>query len=348
MQCINLRKEGKMKTAQVNGNKIVIKEAEDLKLNGRKGAIVKVLGCGLCGSDIVKFRHSIVKDGAVLGHEIVAIIDEIDSETDFKVGDKIVSSHHIPCFKCTYCQHGNFSMCQHFKETNILPGGFSERVYLSEEHLKNVAHKVPVNLSDEEISFYEPLGCCVRAIKRCNLQQGDKVLVVGLGSIGLIMAEAIQAMGYKVYACDLLDERIEIANKKGIESYNSLDLEAFDKIIKTKTGNFGVDAVFMTSGADKAIDVALKTVKMGGKILVFSSTPKNMGYANNEIYYKELTVMGSYSPSPKDLEDSFELLSSGKVNVKNLTTTYSLEKVQEAFEDTISNKIFKAYIQISE
>ena len=337
-----------MKTAQVNGNKIVIKEAEDLKLNGRKGAIVKVLGCGLCGSDIVKFRHNIVKDGAVLGHEIVAIIDEIDSETDFKIGDKIVSSHHIPCFKCTYCQHGNFSMCQHFKETNILPGGFSERVYLSEEHLKNVAHKVPVNLSDEEISFYEPLGCCVRAIKRCNLQQGDKVLVVGLGSIGLIMAEAIQAMGYKVYACDLLDERIEIANKKSIESYNSLDLEAFDKIIKTKTDNFGVDAVFMTSGADKAIDVALKTVKMGGKILVFSSTPKNMGYANNEIYYKELTVMGSYSPSPKDLEDSFELLSSGKVNVKNLTTTYPLEKVQEAFEDTISNKIFKAYIQISE
>ena len=160
-----------MKTAQVNGEKIVIKEVDDLKLNGRKGAIVKVLGCGLCGSDIVKFKHSIVKDGAVLGHEIVALVEEIDSDTGFIIGDKIVSSHHIPCFKCTYCQHGNFSMCSHFKETNILPGGFSEKVYLSEEHLKNVAHKAPTNLSDDEISFYEPLGCCVRAIKRCNLQK---------------------------------------------------------------------------------------------------------------------------------------------------------------------------------
>lgn len=335
-----------MKIAQVNGNNIVIKEVEDLKLNGRKGAVVKVLGCGLCGSDIVKFRHNIVKDGAVLGHEIVAIIEEINSETSFKIGDKIVSSHHIPCFECTYCKHGNYSMCEHFKETNILPGGFSEKVYLSEEHLKNVAYKVPENLSDEEISFYEPLGCCVRAIKRCNLQEGDKVLVVGLGSIGLIMAEAIQAMGYKVFACDLLDERIEIANDKGVESYNSFDLESFEKLIKSKTTELGVDAVFMTSGADKAIDVALKTIKMGGKILVFSSTPKNMGYANNEIYYKELTVMGSYSPSPKDLEDSFNLLSSRKVNVKDLTTTYPLEKIQEAFEDTISNKNFKAYIAI--
>lgn len=335
-----------MKTAQVNGEKIVIKEIDDMKLNGRKGAIVRVLGCGLCGSDIVKFKHKIVHDGAVLGHEIVAVVEEIDSETDFKIGEKIVSSHHIPCFNCTFCNHGNFSMCEHFKKTNIIPGGFSEKVFLSEEHLKNVAYRVPVEMSDEEISFYEPLGCCVRAIKRCQLQEEDKVLVVGLGSIGLLMSEGIKAMGYKVYGCDLIEERIELANKMGIESFNSRDLENFNNIIREKAGELGIDAVFMTSGADKAIDVALKTIKMGGKILVFSSTPNNFGYANNEIYYKELTVMGSYSPSPKDLEDSFKLLVSGKVNVKNLTTVYSLDKIQEAFEDTISNKIFKAYIKV--
>ena len=335
-----------MKTAQVNGNKIVIKEVDDLKLNGRKGAVVRVLGCGLCGSDIVKFKHNIAQDGAVLGHEIVAIIDEVDSVTDFKVGDKIVSSHHIPCFDCTYCKHGNYSMCRHFKETNIIPGGFSEKVYLSEEHLKNVAYKVPNNMTDEEISFYEPLGCCIRAIKRGNLQKDDKVLVVGLGSIGLLMSEGIKAMGYKVFACDLLEDRINRANSMGIESFNSRNLDEFSKIILERTGGFGVDAVFMTSGADKAIEVALKSIKMGGKILVFSSTPNNNGYANNEIYYKELTVMGSYSPSPKDLQDSFELLKLGKVNVKNITTIYPLEKIQQAFEDTVSNKIFKAYIKI--
>ena len=100
----------------------------------------------------------------------------------------------------------------------------------------------------------------------------------------------------------------------------------------------------MTSGADKAIDVAIKTIKQGGKILVFSSTPLSNGYPNNEIYYKELTVMGSYSPSPEDLKDSFDLIVSGRVNVKDLTTIYPLDNIQQAFEDTISNKIFKAYI----
>jgi len=338
-----------MKTAQVQGEKIVVKEVEDISLDGRKGAIVKVLGCGLCGSDIVKFREKIVHDGAVLGHEIVAIIDEIDSETGFKKGDKIVSSHHIPCGECVYCKHGNVSMCEHFKSTNIRPGGFSERVYLSEEHLKNVAHLVPKDMTDEEISFYEPLGCCVRAIKRCGLIPGDNVLVVGLGSIGLLMGEGIKAMGYKVYGCDLIDDRIALAEKMGIESYNSRNLEEFDKIIQEKSGGKygGIDAVFMTSGADKALDVALKVVRKGGKILVFSSTPKNTGYPNNEIYYKELTVMGSYSPSPSDLKDSFDLLTSHKVNVKGLTTVYTLEKIQQAFEDTVANKIFKAYIKIS-
>ena len=336
-----------MKTAQVLQDKIVIKEIEDVKLEGRKGAIVQVLGCGLCGSDIVKFKHKIAKDGTVLGHEIVAKIVDINSSTQFKKGDKIVTSHHIPCGECKYCKHGNVSMCEHFKKTNIIPGGFSEKVFVSEEHLENVAYLVPDNMTNEEISFYEPLGCCIRAIKRCELKSGDSVLVVGLGSIGLLMSEGLKALGYNVYGCDLIEDRIELANNRGIKAFNSKKLDEFEKVIRSHTEGFGVDAVFMTSGADKAIDVALKVVRQGGKILVFSSTPLSNGYPNNEIYYKELTVMGSYSPSPADLKDSYELLTSGKVNVKNLTTVYPLDKIQQAFDDTITNKIFKAYIALA-
>jgi L-iditol 2-dehydrogenase len=121
-----------MKIAVIKNEKIITEEVEKITLNKRKGAIVKVLGCGLCGSDIVKFIHKISKDGTVLGHEIVAQIEEIDSETNFKIGDTIVTSHHIPCGECVYCKHGNVSMCEHFKSTNIRPGGFSEYVYLSE------------------------------------------------------------------------------------------------------------------------------------------------------------------------------------------------------------------------
>src|SRR5574344_2285171 len=122
-----------MKIACVEDKNVLIKETEQIKLSdfGEKGAIVKVKGCGLCGSDIVKLRDNLAKNGTVLGHEIVAQIVEINSKTEFKTGDNIISSHHIPCFNCVYCKSENYSMCKHFKSTNIRSGGFSEYVYLS-------------------------------------------------------------------------------------------------------------------------------------------------------------------------------------------------------------------------
>ena len=327
-----------MKIAVIDKGKIVLRDTDDIKLEARDGAIVRVLGCGLCGSDIVKLREKLVPDGTVLGHEVVAQIVEINSKTNFKVGDKIVTSHHIPCGKCHFCLNGNVSMCPHFKGTNIRPGGFSELVYLSEEHLEHVAHLLPENLTEVEGAFYEPLGCCVRAVKRANLPKGSGVLVVGLGSIGILMAQALNAFGMNVIGCDLIQDRVERLKKLGIEALNVKDLPE----------RLEVDAVFMTSGADKAIDTALKSVRNGGTILVFSSTPMNTGYANNEIYYRELTVLGSYSPSPKDLADSLELLRDGKVVVKGLAAEYGFEKIQQAFDDTVSNKIMKAYIKIKD
>ena len=326
-----------MKVAEIENDILVIKNREDEKLNGRKGALVKVLGCGLCGSDIVKLTQHRAKQGTVLGHEIVAFITDINSDTNFKVGDTIITSHHIPCGKCEYCKNGNVSMCRHFKETNIFPGGFSEYVFVSEEHLRNVAYLKPKNLTNEEVAFYEQLGCCIRAVKRAGLRQNSTALVVGLGSIGILMAQALKAFGMNVIGCDLITSRVELLKNLGIEAFKVTEM----------CDSIKADGVFMTSGSDKAIPTALKYVRDGGKILVFSSTPQNFGYANNEIYYRELTVLGSYSPSPADLKDSFELLKNKDVKVSGLSTEYNLENVQKAINDTLDNKILKAYIKIA-
>lgn len=326
-----------MKVAEIENNILVIKNREDEKLNGRKGALVKVLGCGLCGSDIVKLTQHRAKQGTVLGHEIVAFITDINSDTNFKVGDTIITSHHIPCGKCEYCKNGNVSMCRHFKETNIFPGGFSEYVFVSEEHLRNVAYLKPKNLTNDEVAFYEPLGCCIRSVKRAGLRQNSTALVVGLGSIGILMAQALKAFGMNVIGCDLITSRVELLKNLGIEAFKVTEM----------CDSIKADGVFMTSGSDKAIPTALKYVRDGGKILVFSSTPQNFGYANNEIYYRELTVLGSYSPSPADLKDSFELLKNKDVKVSGLSTEYNLENVQKAINDTLDNKILKAYIKIA-
>lgn len=326
-----------MKAAELENDILVVKEREDEILNGRTGAVVKVSGCGLCGSDIVKLKQHLVKNGTVLGHEIVAQITDINSSTGFKKDDVIVTSHHIPCGKCEYCKNGNVSMCRHFKETNIHPGGFSELVYVSEEHLQNVAYLKPKNLTNAEASFYEPLGCCIRAVKRTALKEKSTALVIGLGSIGILTAQALKAFGMNVIGCDLISSRVELLKNLGIEAFAVTEM----------CESIKADGVFMTSGSDKALDTAFKYVRDGGKILVFASTPNNTGYPNNEIYYRELTILGSYSPSPQDLKDSLSLLAEKEVKVSGLSTEYLLEKIQKAINDTVENKIMKAYIKIN-
>ena len=263
-----------MKTAVSENQKISLQESPQPTLQefGGKGAIVKVCGCGLCGSDIVKFLHD--SSPKVLGHEVVGRIVDINNGlfSKFKKGDKVVLGHHVPCMKCDYCRNGNYSMCRQFKKTNIFPGGFSEYIYVSPLHLQNTVFKTPDNLDDMEISFMEPLACCVRAVERAEVQKGTTSLVIGLGSIGLLMGQAIKAFEGDVIGCDLIDERVAIANNLNFDV--AMKFEDNDKTsakIKEMTCSIGADIVFMTAGSDQSLDFALKSVRDGGTILVFSS-----------------------------------------------------------------------------
>ncbi len=329
-----------MKTAIIENDKIEIKEFEkpDLKKYG-KGAIIKVIGSGLCGSDIIKYLHK--QNGTVLGHEIVGEITEINSETDFKTGDLVVMGHHIPCGKCVFCKGESYSMCKQFKETNLKPGGFAQFIFASELHLKNTTHKIPKNLSLIEASFMEPLGCCVRAVERAKLNQNSSVAVIGLGSIGLIMGQAIKAFGHKLIGLDLIDERLDLAKK-----FNFDYVGKNEDIIK-QTTEYGVDAVFLTAGANASIETAKNCVRNGGTIVIFSSVSNdNTGFSNNEIYYRELNVLSTYSSSPETLKTALSLLKDKKVKVDGLSVEYDLKDLQKAIDDTLNNKIMKAYIRI--
>lgn len=339
-----------MKAAIAENQKISIQDMPQPQLSdyNNEGAIVKVLGCGLCGSDIVKFLHN--SEQKVLGHEVVGEIVDIRPRflSKFKIGDKVVLGHHVPCMKCDYCENKNYSMCRQFKETNIFPGGFAEYIYVSPKHLKNTVFKVPENLDDMEISFMEPLACSIRAVERAEVKRGTSSLVIGLGSIGLLMGQAIKAFYGDVIGCDLIEERVGLAGNLNFDAAIKFeDNDTTSAKIKEMTCGLGADIVFMTSGSDKAIEFALKSVRDGGTILVFSSVPNDTaGYTNNEIYYRELKILGSYSPSPMDLALAHKLLAKKKVVVKYLSTVYSLDDIGDAIQDTISNKTLKAYIKI--
>lgn len=324
-----------MKSAKLINSKVELIEKEKPKLD-QKGAIIKVLGCGLCGSDIVKIKHATKENENKirLGHEVVGEIVEINAGCDYKVGDIVALGHHYPCFDCEFCNIGAYSMCKTFKNSNIDPCGFSEFIKVDENHLKYTVYKVPDNLSYDEIAFLEPLACVCRAVRRAGFDfEGNNksynALVLGLGSIGLITAQALKAFGVQAFGFDVNKERQDFAKKYGVEFKEDI-----------------YDTIFMTSGSSKAINTALKYVRDGGKIIVFSSIENEEGYKNNDIYYRELSIIASYSPSPADYEISYKLLCDKKVKTNNLSTIYSLDNLAHAVEDSMSGKIFKAYIKV--
>ena len=328
-----------MLASVLRNEKFYVEEIEKPVLTD-EGAIIRVIGCGLCGSDIVKYTHKLAKDGAVLGHEVVGEIIEIKGQFDFEVGDIVVAAHHYPCFECNYCKHGNYSMCKSFKKTNIIPGGFSEYIKVDAKHLKYTVFKIPENLDLITASFTEPLSCCYRAVRRMELLKGDNVGIVGLGSIGILMGQTAKTFGAKITGLDIKDYRLKVAKEHG---FNEVHLSNHLK------QPLKLDAIFLTAGADASIKTALENIRDGGKICVFASTKTDApNFPNNEIYYRELTVYGSYSPAPSDLKASFELLRDKKINVENMTTIYTLDKLNEAIEDTIHGRILKAFIKVGE
>ncbi len=329
-------------------NPLEFKEMEKPKLE-KTGAVVKIRGCGLCGSDIVKLKQNLVKEGTVLGHEVVGIIEEINTNTGFKVSDRIVLGHHVPCYNCVYCKNENYSMCPEFKSSNIIPGGFCEYIYVSERHLEDTVQKMPENLTDIQASFTEPTACCLRAVKRSNIKKNDVAMVIGLGSIGLLMGQILKSYGATVIGCDLIEERIKLAEELGFDKvYKYTSDEEIASFCKADFQKEGVDKVFLTSGSEKTISTALKSIRDGGTICVFASIPSyEKGFPNNEIYYRDLTVFGSYSPSSIDLKDSLLLLKNNVIKVDKLITEYGFDEINRAVEDTLSNKIIKAYIKVS-
>ncbi len=282
----------------------------------KHNAIVRVTGVGVCGSDLLKLNRGLIPVGAILGHELVGVISEISAEMsklyNLQVGDRIVSSHHVPCLQCNYCLAGQESLCKQFKATNFNPGAFCEYLELSEAHLKYTVQKIPENLSDEESSFIEPVACCIKAIKKIKSISPYKTrnLVLGLGSIGLIMGQLVKYYypEEQVIGCDIIPARLKLAQALG-----------FDNTISKLDAKY--DCIFLCAGSNVTVDLALRHAADGASIMVFASVEDGRkAFANNDIYYKELNVMASYSPNLSDLKESLELVIAHKIELQKLIT----------------------------
>jgi threonine dehydrogenase-like Zn-dependent dehydrogenase len=245
-------------------------ELADLPDPAGPGLLVRVLGCGLCGTDVDKLGRAAA--GSVLGHEVAGVLEN---------GARVTVMHRVPCGTCERCLAGHQSTCGEFRELRIAPGGFAEQL--------RATHCVPLPDTLEELDgvWVEPLACVLRAAD--SVPRG-RVLVVGCGAVGQLWIQVLRRRGDDVVALELREDRRAQAHLLGAE------LDDDDP----------VDAAVVT--AHGGMNEALHRLEPGGTLLVFAAPEQDVPVALDAVYRKELHVVGSRSASPAYFRAAVDLL----------------------------------------
>jgi L-iditol 2-dehydrogenase len=279
--------------------------------------LVKVRGCGLCGSDIAKIVDPATRAPAVFGHEVVGDVADVgEGVAGFAPGHRVVVAHHVPCGECHYCRRGSESMCREFKRSHLDPGGFAEYVRVPPANVRGATFRVPDHLGDEEATFVEPLACCLRAVERARVQPGDTVAVVGLGSIGCLFVQLLRCAGAAVVGIDQDDARLVLAREFEVEAAGPAEGAA---LVRRLSEGRGADHVVVTGGGAAVLPWTVETLRDGGAVHYFAGGDgAALPIALATLYHRELTITATYSSSPATLARAFWLIAAGKVDVGGL------------------------------
>jgi len=285
---------------------------------GPKEMLVKVMSCGICGSDIIEW-YRLPRAPLVQGHEIGAEITAVgNSVKKYKQGDRVFIPPKIPCGKCFYCVNGHYPQCTEIKER--LPGGFAEYILVPEIFVENGTYLLPENITYDQSTFIEPLACVVRAEQLAGIKSGDSVLVIGCGMSGLLHVKLAKAKGCKVIAVDVNRKKLKIAARMGAD----VVIDAGDDVPARLIAENGkrADTVLVCSGAEAAMRQAWKCVDKGGRVVLFAvpGPDRNVVVPINDFWTKEITVFTSYYCGPPDIIEAMELIESGKIVVDDLIT----------------------------
>jgi L-iditol 2-dehydrogenase len=296
--------------------------------------LLKVKASGICGSDVTEW-YRVPKAPKVLGHEATGVIEEIGKNvSEYKVGDRVFVSHHVPCNECRYCLRGHNTACQTLHTTNYYPGGFSQYIRVPKINVEKGVYRLPDTMSFEEGTFIEPLACVVRGQRLSALDKDDTVLIIGGGLAGILHAQLARAKGIKnIIVADINAFRLKQAEKFG--AHHTLDSKG-DLPEQLKAANEGrlADQVIVCTGATPAALSALECVNKGGQILFFAvpDPTVRVPLPITDFWRNEITLRTSYGAAPQDLEESLSLLSQGKLNVADMIThRLSLLEAQEGF-----------------
>lgn len=289
--------------------------------------LVRVHTCGICGTDLKKIATGSHSAPRIFGHETSGVVATVgEGVRGFRPGDRVVMFHHIPCGECYYCRNKTFAQCSTYKKVGCTAGfepsggGFAEYVRVMDWLVCRGTVHIPDHVSFEQACFVEPLNTCLKGIQALRPCEGETVLVIGQGPIGIILGTLTKRAGARVITSDLYPQRLTIS-KTTFGLGNSIDASRTDTLeaVREQTEGRGADAAILTVGGNGLIGTAMDAVRPGGRVLLFAQTVHGEAVIDpGAVCVDEKTLLGSYSASIELQEESVRFVMNREMDLEKL------------------------------
>jgi L-iditol 2-dehydrogenase len=303
--------------------------------------VVRVDTCGVCATDLKKIEYGLVPPPRVFGHETAGTVAARGRGVrGWRVGDRVVVFHHIPCRACYYCARRDYAQCAGYRRTGTTAGfepaggGFAQYVRVLPWIVRHGMVRVPRRVPLEEASFIEPVNTCLKGVMRLGLRRGEEVLVFGQGAIGLVFTQLARLRGARVTALDPLAPRRRLALRLGAVRAEDPRRPGCERRLRAVTGGRGADAAILAVPSQAALDQAVRWLRPGGRVLLFAHTRtgETVSVDAGRITVEDKALLGCYSADADLQELTARLVFSRRVRVGPLIShRLPLSRAAEAF-----------------
>ena len=316
-----------MKAAVYRGHGVVSVEDVAVPEIGPGELLVRVECCGICNTDLKKIEYDLLPPPRIFGHETAGVVAEVGAGvSDYRVGDRVVVFHHIPCLDCFYCDQKLYAQCETYKRVGVTAGweaaggGFSQYVRVMDWIVRRGVEKIPEGVSFERASWVEPVNTCLKAVVEADPKPGELVAILGQGPIGLLFTMLVKLRDCTIVATDTISKRLDMARRFG--AAYAWDPRSVDFVAQTRAlnGGRGADLVIVAASAPGIVEQAVRCSRPGSRILLFAQTSdkERIEVSGAAICKEERVLFGCYSASVDLQKESARLVFDGIMFVEDL------------------------------
>jgi L-iditol 2-dehydrogenase len=304
---------------------------------GPNELLIQVKASAICGSDIKAYegKHPLIHLPLILGHEFSGVIaDQGKGVEGFRVGDRVVVEPSSVCGQCFFCKRMEYSLCENLKQLgHQLPGSFAEYT-LSKAQF---TYLLPKTIAFEKAALIQPLAISIHAADRAGIRNGQKVIILGMGPIGLLLLQEAKKRGAHVLVSDLVDFKLEKATSLGADRIWHGSDPHIQEEVKDWTQGRGADIVIEAAGTSATILQSFSLVRRGGTILLLGIT----GHEKEEVPLEratlnELNVLGTVRYGMGDFPRAIEMIHQQTIDLDSIITRlFGITNLPEVFRETL-------------